>query len=156
MLLNLTRVSCTPLAGLIAIVVWIHGTVALAQVSSPERPGIEAPADAGTGTGAPAPEPPRIETPADPKTGAYFVKFGDIALEFTLRAWIKDFGVRYATSIELAVAIQAALEQAGRGIPFLQRDLHLVSVSPDAASNLGAATRPSPRPGPIPGSGDRS
>ncbi len=92
----------------------------------------------------------------DPEPGAYFVNFGDSALEFKLRVWIKDFDVRFATSSELAVAIQAALEQAGIGVPFPQRDLHLVSVSPDAASDLGAATRPSPRPGPTADSGDRS
>ena len=57
---------------------------------------------------------------------------------------------------KLAVAIQEALEQAGIEVPFPQRDLHLVSVSSKAASDLGTAPSPSPRVGPTSDSGDES
>jgi small-conductance mechanosensitive channel len=90
---------------------------------------------------------------ADPEPCAYFVNFGDSALEFMLRVWIETSRLGYAARSELAVAIQEALEQAGIGVPFPQRDLHLVSVSPKAASDLGTAPSPSPRSGPT---GDES
>jgi small-conductance mechanosensitive channel len=93
---------------------------------------------------------------ADPEPCAYFVNFGDSALEFMLRVWIETSDRGYETRSEIAVAIQEALEKARIGVPFPQRDLHLISVSPSAASDLGSATRPSPRPGPTKGSGDGS
>jgi small-conductance mechanosensitive channel len=81
----------------------------------------------------------------DPLPQAFFVNFGDSALEFRLRAWVYfDDGLTIRS--ELAVAIQEDLKQAGIGVPFPQRDLHLVSVSPNAVSDLGTATRPSSHP----------
>jgi potassium efflux system protein len=56
--------------------------------------------------------------------------------------------VGYPTRSELAFAIQEALEQAAIGVPFPQRDLHLVSVSPNAAADLGSGRRPPRRPSP--------
>ncbi len=84
----------------------------------------------------------------DPEPRAYFVNFGDSALEFKLRVWSELTDAGYSLRSELAVAVQEALEHAGIGVPFPQRDLHLVSVSPDAAPDLGTATQPSPRPNP--------
>ncbi len=89
---------------------------------------------------------------SDPAPDALFMNFGDSALEFRLRAWVA-FDDGFPIRSRLAVAIQQALEQAGIGVPFPQRDLHLVSVSPRAASGLGTL-RPTPRP--PPGSGDGS
>jgi small-conductance mechanosensitive channel len=80
----------------------------------------------------------------NPEPRAFFVNFGDSALEFKLWAWV-TFDDGFSTRSDLAVAIQEALERAGIGVPFPQRDLHLVSVSPNAASDLGTATRPLPR-----------
>jgi len=80
----------------------------------------------------------------DPEPHAYFVNFGDNALLFKLRVWVELTDRGYSTLSELAVAVQEALEQAGIGVPFPQRDLHLVSVSPKAALDLGTATQPSP------------
>ena len=93
---------------------------------------------------------------ADPEPRAFFINFGDSALEFKLRVWadISDPGSPIRS--DPAVAVQEALEQAGIGVPFPQRDLHLVSVSPNAASDLGTASRPSPRPIPTSGAGDES
>jgi potassium efflux system protein len=92
---------------------------------------------------------------SDPAPNAFFINFGDNALEFKLRAWVA-FDDGYSIRSGLAVAIQEALEQAGIGVPFPQRDLHLVSVSPKAASDLGTAARPSPGLIPPSGSGDQS
>jgi hypothetical protein len=76
------------------------------------------------------------------------VSIGDSALDFKLRVWSEILDDGFSIRSEIAVAVQEALEQAGIGVPFPQRDLHLVSVSPNAAADLGSATRASP--GPIP------
>ncbi len=89
---------------------------------------------------------------SDPEPRAYFIDFGDSSLDFKLRVWIGHFNDGYSTRSDLAVAIQEALEEAGIGVPFPQRDLHLVSVSPDAAADLGSERSPSPRPGTTSGS----
>jgi small-conductance mechanosensitive channel len=82
-----------------------------------------------------------------PPPRAFFLNFGDSALEFILRAWIADFNDGYAIRSELSVAVQRALAEAGIGVPFPQRDLHLRTVSPAAASELGLAEGPAPVPG---------
>ena len=69
-------------------------------------------------------------------------------------AWIEDFKDGYSTRSDIAVAVQEALDEAGIGVPFPQRDLHLVSVSPTAATDLrGEASR---SPGPDTSSGSAS
>jgi potassium efflux system protein len=93
---------------------------------------------------------------ANPEPRAYFVGFGDSALDFKLRAWSELLDDGYSIRSEITVAVQVALEQAGIGVPFPQRDLHLVSVSPNAASDLGTATRPSTRTKPTSELGDGS
>jgi small-conductance mechanosensitive channel len=60
------------------------------------------------------------------------VGFGDSSLDFLLRVWIPRFEEGYATQSALAVAIHAALREAGIQIPFPQRDLHLRSVDAPA------------------------
>jgi potassium efflux system protein len=92
----------------------------------------------------------------DPEPQAYFLNFGDNALEFKLRVWVEVTDRGYSIRSELAVAVQEALEHAGIGVPFPQRDLHLVSVSPNAAPYLGTATQPSPRPNPTSASDEGS
>ena len=92
----------------------------------------------------------------EPEPRAYFVNFGDSALEFKLWAWSEFTDAGYSIRSELAVAVQKALENAGIDVPFPQRDLHLVSVSPNAAPDLGTATQPSPRPNPTSGSDEGS
>ena len=92
----------------------------------------------------------------NPEPRAYFVNFGDSALEFKLRVWAELTDRGYSIRSELTVAVQEALEQAGIGVPFPQRDLHLVSVSPNAALDLGTATQPAPRPNPTSASDEGS
>ncbi len=77
------------------------------------------------------------------------VRYTLIFLGFLVGLAAADFEL-----VKLAIAIQEAVEHAGIGVPFPQRDLHLVSASPNAASDLGTATRPSPRPTPPTGSSD--
>jgi len=61
-----------------------------------------------------------------PKPGAFFVGFGDSALNFELRVWTDRFDLWVATRSELAVTIHAKLGEAGIGIPFPQRDVNVV------------------------------
>jgi potassium efflux system protein len=93
---------------------------------------------------------------ADPEPRAYFTDFGDSSLDFKLRVWVEDFSDGYSTKSDLSVAVQEALAQAGIGVPFPQRDLHVVSVSPGAATELARHSSPSPPPGKPPGSNDES
>ena len=77
----------------------------------------------------------------DPEPRAYFEDFGDSSLDFKLRAWIDADSSTTIHSIrsEIAVAVQQALDDAGIGVPFPQRDLRLISVPDNAASDLGTA-----------------
>jgi small-conductance mechanosensitive channel len=93
---------------------------------------------------------------ANPEPKAYFTDFGDSSLDFTLRFWVDDFNDGYSTRSDISVAVQDALAQAGIGVPFPQRDLHLVSVSPGVATELTSHSSPSPRPGTSSGSGSGS
>ena len=71
---------------------------------------------------------------SDPEPRAFFVNFGDSALEFRLWAWV-DVNDGYSIRSELSVAVQEALKQAGISVPFPQRDLHLVSVNKNEISD---------------------
>ena len=75
----------------------------------------------------------------DPKPVAFFENFGDSSLDFKLRVWFDADSSTNALTIrsDIAVAVQQALDDAGINVPFPQRDLHLISVPPNAASALG-------------------
>ncbi|WP_298863215.1 mechanosensitive ion channel domain-containing protein [uncultured Gimesia sp.] len=78
---------------------------------------------------------------SDPEPHAFFVNFGDSSLDFKLRAWINVHDGSFSNShlamrSELAIAIQQALEEAKIGVPFPQRDLHLISTPPNLAAEL--------------------
>ena len=70
---------------------------------------------------------------SDPVPRAFFINFGDSALEFNLRVWIDTSDDGFAVRSDLGVAIQRALDDAAISVPFPQRDLHLVSVNPEVA-----------------------
>ncbi len=74
----------------------------------------------------------------DPEPRAYFEDFGDSSLDFKLRAWIDadSWTTIHSIRSEIAVAVQQALEDASIGVPFPQRDLHLISMPDDSASDL--------------------
>jgi len=61
-------------------------------------------------------------------------------LDFSVRAWTTDRADWVRVRSELAMKIRDALAGAGIEVPLPQRDLHLRSVSPDAASRLAPAS----------------
>jgi len=67
----------------------------------------------------------------DPGPIAFFMGFGESSLDFSLRVWVANFESGFQVRSDLAVAINAALEEAGIEIPFPQRDLHIRSVTGD-------------------------
>jgi small-conductance mechanosensitive channel len=75
-----------------------------------------------------------------PEPVALFLGFGDSSLDFRLRTWIHEFEEGFVVRSDLSVAIQSALADAGIAVPFPQRDLHLRTVSPDAAAKIGRAS----------------
>ena len=83
----------------------------------------------------------------EPGPQAFFENFGDSSLDFKLLAWIDvsrwdPAGTRPAILSELAVAVQQTLDEAGIGVPFPQRDLHLISMPPNMAAELGNGNQP--------------
>jgi potassium efflux system protein len=87
-----------------------------------------------------------------PEPTAFFIAFGDSALQFSLRAWTFDFDNWYAIRSDLATRVHDALAQAGIEVPFPQRDLHVRSVSPEVGDAFGrpASTPQPPSPSPRP------
>jgi small-conductance mechanosensitive channel len=76
-----------------------------------------------------------------PPPVALFLRFGESALEFTLRFWTGEFEQWPALASEVLVEVNAALGRAGIEIPFPQRDLHLRSVDAAAAQALAGGPR---------------
>jgi small-conductance mechanosensitive channel len=76
---------------------------------------------------------------AHPRPQALFLRFGESALEFELRVWTGHFEGFVDLQSRLAIAIYRELGRAGIAIPFPQRDLHLRSVDPEAATALARA-----------------
>ena len=71
-----------------------------------------------------------------PPPSALFTGFGDSSLDFQLRCWTRRFDLWTVVASEVRIAVSRALEAAGIDIPFPQRDLHVVSVDPQAARAL--------------------
>jgi small-conductance mechanosensitive channel len=84
----------------------------------------------------------------EPDPNIVFTGFGASSLDFSIRAWTGDSGDWVNIRSQLTIRIYEALQQAGIEIPFPQQDLHLRSVSADAAARLGAGTATPPRPEP--------
>lgn len=61
---------------------------------------------------------------SDPKV--LFMRFGDSALEFELRCFIKQIDKRLDVIHQLNVAIDRDFREAGIAIPFPQRDIHVI------------------------------
>ena len=72
-----------------------------------------------------------------PPAVVHFAGFGDSSLDFELRVFLRDVRERVKSSSDLRFAILAALRDAGIGIPFPQRDIHI--------KDGGAATGQEPR-----------
>ena len=85
----------------------------------------------------------------NPAPEAFFISFGDSALNFELRFWSESQDAWFKLKSDVTVAIARALAEAGIEIPFPQRDLHLRSIDPAVTSRslppeLGRATTPQP------------
>jgi len=80
-------------------------------------------------------------TLAHPAPIAVLLGFGNDALEFELRFWTLVDSV-LGTKSDIAVAALDALTAAGIEIPYPQRDLHVRSVSAEAAHTLRAGGEP--------------
>ncbi|MFN0085390.1 MAG: mechanosensitive ion channel domain-containing protein [Blastocatellia bacterium] len=72
----------------------------------------------------------------DPGPTALFVDFGDNSLDFKLRVWTNRYDRWEPIRSELMVAVNQALDEARISIPFPQRDLHLVSLTPEVRKGL--------------------
>jgi potassium-dependent mechanosensitive channel len=81
------------------------------------------------------------ETLAHPEPIAVLLGFGNDALEFELRFWTHVDRVLAAKS-DVAVAALDALTAAGIEIPYPQRDLHVRSVSAEAARAMRGGGEP--------------
>jgi potassium-dependent mechanosensitive channel len=60
----------------------------------------------------------------------HFAGFGDSALDFELRVFLRDAGQRITVASDLRFAIWAALQDADISIPFPQRDVHVKTTEP--------------------------
>jgi small-conductance mechanosensitive channel len=72
--------------------------------------------------------------------GAFFMGFGESALNFELRFWCDAQDTWFQLQSDVTVAIAKALQAAGIEIPLPQRDLHLRSVSTSAGDALARET----------------
>ena len=64
----------------------------------------------------------------DPAPMAFFMGFGDSALNFELRFWSARQDIWFQLKSDVAIGVSRALREAGIEIPFPQRDLHLRSA----------------------------
>lgn len=93
----------------------------------------------------------------DPPPQVLFLAFGESTLNFELRVWT-ELHVRTPKNLisDIYFEALAAFRQAGVEISFPQRDLHVRSISPEAADTLIASfAKISARPGADPASVDR-
>jgi len=76
---------------------------------------------------------------------AFFLGFGDSALNFELRFWSAHQDTWFQLQSEVVTAIAKALQKAGIEIPFPQQDLHVRSVDASVRANFADdSARPSP------------
>lgn len=65
---------------------------------------------------------------SDPAPNAFFLRFGENALEFELHSWIADVKDQLSVRSNLCQEIARRFHEAGLQMPFPQRDLHLCSI----------------------------
>jgi len=78
---------------------------------------------------------------SEPAIAALFVGFGASSLDFSVRAWTRDYDNWLNIRSELITRIHTALQDAGIEIPYPQQDVHVRSLPT-------AATEPSTEPPP--------
>ncbi|MFG6157457.1 DUF3772 domain-containing protein [Halomonas sp. 1390] len=74
---------------------------------------------------------------ATPAPAVLFMGLGENSLDFELRCFLKDIGDLLSVRSDLLFAVYGALEEAGIGIPFPQRDVHLQGLEPLLAALAG-------------------
>lgn len=81
-----------------------------------------------------------------PQPRAFFLGFGDSALNFELRVRVQRIDSRFAVLSDLNFSIDKAFREVGITVPFPQRDLHIVSYpkpgEEDAASQAALRNKP--------------
>jgi potassium-dependent mechanosensitive channel len=75
----------------------------------------------------------------EPAPSVVFLRFGASSLDFSIRAWTHDFADWVSIRTEMTARVYEALRREGIEIPFPQQDLHLRSVSDDAAARLAGS-----------------
>ncbi len=65
----------------------------------------------------------------EPAPAAYFMSFGDSALEVMLIAWVADYREKFSITDEVNLAIQKRFATESIEIPFPQRDVHIYQKS---------------------------
>lgn len=75
------------------------------------------------------------KSPILPKPWVLFREFGDSALNFELRCFIKVVDSRLSTISDLNFEIEKAFREADIQIPFPQRDVHIIEPSNDLIAN---------------------
>ena len=77
---------------------------------------------------------------AHPEPTVFFMAFGASSLDFSIRAWTRDYDNWVGIRSRLLTRIYAVLNQNGIEIPFPQQDLHLRSVSEGVRAALTPGT----------------
>jgi potassium-dependent mechanosensitive channel len=75
----------------------------------------------------------------EPSPQALFVGFGDNSLDFELRLWVRELRLRLEVKSLVLEELDRRFRDAGIGIPFPQRDLHLRSLDPAIVEALRRA-----------------
>ena len=78
----------------------------------------------------------------NPEPVAFFLGFGDSALNFELRFWSARLEKWFQLKSDVTVAVANALRDAGIEIPFPQRDLHVRSIDVSVQKDLTADVAP--------------
>ena len=77
-----------------------------------------------------------------PEPQVLFQSFGDSALNFELRTWVKDVDSRLQVTSDLNRDIDHRFHEAGIEIPFPQRDVHVRSVAMASDAGLTVSAPP--------------
>jgi len=80
---------------------------------------------------------------AEPRPRVFFLAFGDSALRFELRAYVRNVDDTLHARHELHVAINDAFRRAGIEIAFPQQDIHIRSMAAPAPQPPSAQQEPS-------------
>lgn len=73
----------------------------------------------------------------DPPPDVLCVGFGDSSIDYAIFGWTGGYLDAIRIKSQLALRVYAALSREGIQIPFPQQDIHIVSVSEEAAKRLG-------------------